>query len=256
MDPYVQEWRTLGGEGTSSGPVPSSAAPVVGRARRLPVHLTPGTIMVVACGALGVVVAAVAVLIALVPAPGGVSFDVRAGVAGGVAQPGASPAFDAPTGAGLRAVAGGRAVLIVDVEGAVRQPGIIEVPSGSRVGDALRLAGGFGPTADLGAASASLNLAAPVEDGSKILVPAIGGSPAVVPGATAPAVAAGSSLVDLNAATQAELEALPGIGPVSAGKIIAARTGQPFTSVDELRSRKVLGDATFEKVKDLVTVAR
>ena len=148
--------------------------------------------------------------------------------------------------------------LTVDVEGAVRRPGLIQVASGDRIGDAIRLAGGFSPRADLRAAAADLNLAQSLSDGLKVVVPEIGTS-AVAPQATpadrGSSGATGTTRVDLNTATQAELEALPGIGPVTAGHILEARAQQPFATVDDLRSRSLVGAATFDKLKALVTVA-
>jgi competence protein ComEA len=151
-------------------------------------------------------------------------------------------------------VAAAAAPLVIDVAGAVARPGIVHVPPGSRVGDAIRLAGGFGPRADLAATTSLLNLAAPLADGTKVLVPELGhGSTRP---ATGPSGSGRGGLVDLNHATQAELEELPGIGPVTAGKIIQARDEQPFGSVDELRGRAVIGPSTFDKVRELVTVGR
>lgn len=138
--------------------------------------------------------------------------------------------------------------LVVDVEGAVLRPGIIQLPTGSRVADAVRAAGGYGPEADLKAAAARVNLAALVHDGQQIVVPAIG-APAASSGTGVP-----SGLVNVNSVSASALDALPGIGPVTAQKIIAARTEKPFGSVDELVTRKVLTKAQLDKIRDLVTV--
>jgi len=138
--------------------------------------------------------------------------------------------------------------LVVDVAGAVRSPGLYRLPAGARVGDAISAAGGFGPAVDAAAAAQLINLAAPLSDGQKIVVPARGASAAPATGA-----GSGSQLVDLNRASQSELEALPGIGPVTAKKIIAARTERPFASARELLDRKIVGQAVWEKIQDLVT---
>jgi competence protein ComEA len=139
--------------------------------------------------------------------------------------------------------------LVVDVEGAVLRPGIIELPGGSRVADAIEAAGGYSPQADLAAAAAQVNLAATLRDGQQIVVPLIGASAAGGSGG-----AASGGLVDLNSASPDELDALPGIGPVTVEKIVAARAEQPFASFDELVTRKVMTAAQLDKVRDLVTL--
>lgn len=146
--------------------------------------------------------------------------------------------------------------IVVDVEGAVVHPGIYELPSGSRVGEAVAAAGGYDVNVDLDAAAAQLNLAAPLTDGEKVLVPRV--QPSGADGtATEGTAGEGSSdeLVDVNSATAAELEALPGIGPVTAEKIIAAREEAPFTSLEELVERGAINNGQLEKIRDLA-VAR
>ncbi len=172
----------------------------------------------------------------------------------------------APSGAGASgepAVAdkpSGTAHLVVDVQGAVVRPGVVELPFGSRVGDAIEAAGGFGPRVASDRVASALNLAALLHDGDQIVVPSRD-DPAGPIGSSRPSGGGGGGAsggsaapVDLNHATAEELDALPGVGPATAAKIIAAREKQPFATVDELRSRKIVGAATFEKLRDLVTV--
>ncbi len=141
--------------------------------------------------------------------------------------------------------------VIVDVEGAVLHPGIIELPAGARVAEALEAAGGYSPEADLVAAAVQVNLAAVVHDGQQIVVPTIG-APAVG-GGTGDGGAAGG-LLNLNSAGPDALDALPGIGPVTVQKIVAARAEQPFATLDELVTRKVMTNSQLDKIRDLVTL--
>jgi competence protein ComEA len=154
--------------------------------------------------------------------------------------------------------------LLVDVQGAVVRPGLHRLEPGSRVGDAIAVAGGYGPQLDIRAASEQLNLAEKLADGAKIYVPARGDpTPQAIAQATPPAGTGGGSgsagggggLIDVNTAGQTLLETLPGIGPVTAGKIIAAREEAAFTTIDDLLARKVVGPATFEKIRQLISVA-
>jgi competence protein ComEA len=153
-------------------------------------------------------------------------------------------------------------VIVVEIVGAVRQPGVFKLPVGSRIGDLVQAAGGYGPRLDATRASLDLNLAAKLADGDRVVVPSrddtasstSGTAPGGGSGSGPSAGVGGAAVVDLNRATSAELEALPGIGPVTAGKIITSREEQPFTAVDDLRTRKLVGAKTFDGLKDLVSV--
>ncbi len=144
--------------------------------------------------------------------------------------------------------------VVVDVAGKVRSPGLVTLPAGSRVADALKSAGGPRPGVDL----TTLNLARPLVDGEQILVgvqPADWPASPTVPGATVPGATPGGTLVDLNTATLEQLDTLPGIGPVTGQAILDWRIEHgSFTSVDELLEVDGIGDATLADVRDLVTV--
>jgi competence protein ComEA len=144
--------------------------------------------------------------------------------------------------------------IFVDVAGWVRKPGVYEFATGQRVIDAVDAAGGARPGADL----TSLNLAAPLIDGTQILVPKAGsaevgaGTGTTIPGADG---GAGGTIVNVNTASATELETLSGIGEVIAAAIVDYRTQNgPFTSVDQLEDVSGIGPATMEEIRDSVTV--
>ncbi|UZJ23790.1 helix-hairpin-helix domain-containing protein [Rhodococcus antarcticus] len=155
-----------------------------------------------------------------------------------VSAPTASPTGPAPTGE-----------LVVSVAGSVATPGLVTLRAGARVADALTAAGGALPGTDL----LTLNLAQPLTDGEQVLVGVVG--PPAVAVSPAPGASAAGGLVNLNTATQPELEELPGVGPVMAGAIIDFRTQNgPFTSVDQLDDVSGVGAARLAQLVDLVTV--
>jgi competence protein ComEA len=151
--------------------------------------------------------------------------------------------------------AGGDRALIVEIVGAVARPGVYHLAQGSRVGDLVEAAGGYGPRVDAAQAGRDLNLAAALHDGDQIRVPSRDDpSAAARPSKGGGGNGGAPAPLDLNQATPTELDGLPGIGPVTAAKIIASRDGQPFSAVQDLRTRKLVGEKTFANLKDLVTV--
>lgn len=139
--------------------------------------------------------------------------------------------------------------IIVDVAGEVAQPGVYEFAQGDRVIDAIERAGGQLPKADL----SLLNLAAPLTDGTQILVPKAGPPSGAVPGDGT--VGSSGGLININSASATELETLSGIGEVLAATIVEYREQNgPFASVDDLMDVSGIGPATLEEIRDQVTV--
>jgi competence protein ComEA len=133
--------------------------------------------------------------------------------------------------------------VVVDVAGKVRHPGLVRLPAGARIDDAVRAAGGVLP----GVSTGALNLAQKVMDGQQVLVSA--------DGPASGALAAAGGLLDLNAATASQLDALPGIGPVLADKIVSWRTEHgPFASIDQLRQVGGIGESKYQALKSKVRV--
>jgi competence protein ComEA len=129
----------------------------------------------------------------------------------------------------------------------------VRLPAGSRVQDAVRAAGGVTSGADLEA----VNLARKLVDGEQVRVPGHGETiPAPPPGAASgPGAAIPAGPLDLNTATSEQLDTLPGVGEVTASRIVAYRSAHPFTSVDELLKIPGIGQRRVDQLKDLVTVA-
>lgn len=147
--------------------------------------------------------------------------------------------------------------IVVHVIGAVARPGVYNLPTGSRVQDAVRAAGGLLAEAD----KEAINLAARLEDGEQLEVPYLPGmepvgtpssSFQVIPGDSG---APSSSLININTATLEELDTLPGIGPTTAQKIIDYREQHgPFARIEDIMNVSGIGPATFERIQDLITV--
>ena len=184
-----------------------------------------------------------------------VSRTPGAGVPGDAVSPSSRPSSP-PSGAG------GAGRLVVHVVGQVRRPGVVVLSPGARVGEALTRAGGALPGADLGA----LNLARALVDGEQVRVPkpgeaapaaaeAPGGAGAAGSGGAASGTAGSALPVNLNTATVAVLEELPGVGPVLAQRIVDWRTEHGrFTSVDELAEVSGIGEKMFAQLQGKVTV--
>lgn len=245
MDPSRTPWRVLE-EPADQAPARTDE-PATGGARLLAI---PRTTLLTGGFAAALAIAALAL------AFGG-------GSSGTVAVEGGSPLGSQRPVASASADARGSTfagrLLVVEIVGAVDRPGVFRMPADARVGDLVAAAGGYGPRVDANRAGRELNLAAPLHDGDQIRVPSRDDGSAPAPaasggGSTGGGAGSTTRLIDLARATAAELDTLPGIGPATAAKIIASRAEQPFAAVEDLRTRKLVGEKTFEKLKDLVTV--
>jgi competence protein ComEA len=163
-----------------------------------------------------------------------------------------TPAAPLPPSPGLGASATGapHARVVIDIVGAVRQPGLYRLQQGSRIADAVARAGGATRKADL----AQVNLAAPLADGQQVIIPKRGPAGTVLPGASgSSATSIPTAPVQLSTATIEQLDTLPGIGPATAQKILDYRTKHgAFSSVDELDAVPGIGPKRMDELRDLV----
>ncbi|GAA4780995.1 hypothetical protein GCM10023200_12830 [Actinomycetospora chlora] len=204
-----------------------------------------GALALVAAAAAAAVVAAVGVWAGRPTAEPVPALPVVAGPASAPVGPAVGPPVDAGP-------------IVVSVSGRVVRPGLVRLAPGSRVGDAVEAAGGAAPDADL----TGLNLAARINDGEQVVVGVP--TPAAAPAGAAPAGGSagggggappGGGRVDLNTATLEQLDQLPGVGPVTAQRILEWRSQNGrFATVEQLQEVSGIGDARFATLRDLVTV--
>lgn len=126
----------------------------------------------------------------------------------------------------------------IDVSGAVTTPGVYTLDSNSRLEDAIKAAGGFSEDVNTDAVARLVNLSQKLTDGAKVYIPALNDK--------LPSVA---GKIGINSASQSELESMPGVGPVTAGNILNNR---PYSSVEELLTKKLVSKSVYDKIKDLV----
>lgn len=143
------------------------------------------------------------------------------------------------------------APIVVHVTGAVPRPGVYALPEGARVQDAISAAGGFLAEAD----KTGINLARVLEDGEQLDIPFTEGASIVLPTPRAEVITTNTELININTASQFELETLPGIGPTTAQKIIEYREANgPFAATEDIVNVSGIGPGTYERIKDLITV--
>ena len=248
MDQPTPAWRVFDEPATGGAPERGASTHAAGAGPPAAVALASPNVLLALAALIGALLIGGAAIALAIGAGGGTTVEGPGAGASTTPEPGDAEAVGQ---------------IVVDVTGAVATPGLYHLGTGARVGDAIDAAGGFGPRVDVDRVAAELNLAATLSDGDQVRVPSRD-DPSIGPGSGGSGGSGGGggsggsggasgTLVNLNTATQAELEALPGIGPVTAGKILAARGEAPFRSVDELRERGLVGEKTFEDIKALVT---
>lgn len=136
-------------------------------------------------------------------------------------------------------------IIKIDIEGAVEQPGVYEMTNDSRTQDVLITAGGLTAKANRKYVSENINLSQKIYDGEKIFIPDLEASPNLTN------LSNWSNLVKINTATEQELDSLPGIGLITARKII---TGRPYQSISELLEKHLVNQTTFTKIKDKISL--
>lgn len=242
----IAEWRPVEPAGPDGQADPSAGEPE--EPKKPPAQdgwrvFAPAVALLSICG-LAVAGAIGLVLVASVPSP---SVEVDAAATTPPSAAASIPAVDVTEGQ----------TIVVDVQGAVEKPGVWRLPVDSRVGDAIEVAGGYSTQVDIAAAARQLNLAAELTDGQQVHVPSLGESEAIAANPNALGTdgsATTGTLININSASETELDTLPGIGPVTAAKIISARAEAPFESIDELQSRDVLSQSVLDKIRELITI--
>lgn len=140
-------------------------------------------------------------------------------------------------------------MIMVDVGGAVLKPGVYQLPEGSRVKDALISSGGISASADRNYLAQTINAARPLNDGEKIFIPLFVTGAQIQGTSTQTVLGESNKIININLASTSELDTLPGVGEKTASKIIA---GRPYVQIIELLEKKVVGQAVYDKIKDLI----
>lgn len=257
MDPRPAPWRVFDQNDATTGDAADDRSPTTSRSD----DASRGALTLpMAWTAAAAVLAAAAIVI--------VGFLLLSAPRAIVALPDAgASAPDEIAGAGAGDARGpvGPTGPVVEVSGAVVRPGVYQLVSGARVADAITAAGGYSPRVDAGRADRELDLARVVSDGEEVRIPSRD-DPSPGPATGGGGIGAGAGTggsggggsgggpLDLNTASATELDSLPGIGPLTAAKIIASRQAHPFRAVADLQTRKLVGPSTFEKLRGLVVV--